>query len=313
MLAAGFHHPTIVISQLKFENFHMVQAFLTATATSVVVYNIAERTGYVSMSPRSNSPLGLLAKYDGNVLGGALLGAGMALSGACPGTLLTQVAVGVTAGYYAVLGAVLGGILWTGPLSGLVKSRIASHGLKAEPATFDRQLGLSREKARGLFTAACVGFVAVTTSYAPAAPEPRIIGFVGGLLIGGAQLFSILTRRSMLGISTSYEEAGSWFWWLLGGGTSPTPGYRNIIFASGLVTGAYGLGLLVPELVEGPVAEVSPLLATVGGALMVIGSRLAGGCTSGHGISGMSLLSTSSIVTIASTFAAGALVVSAVH
>lgn len=35
MLAAGFHHPSIVISQLKFENYHMIQAFLTATATSV--------------------------------------------------------------------------------------------------------------------------------------------------------------------------------------------------------------------------------------------------------------------------------------
>jgi hypothetical protein len=35
MLTAGFHHPSIVISQLKFENFHMFQAFLTATATSV--------------------------------------------------------------------------------------------------------------------------------------------------------------------------------------------------------------------------------------------------------------------------------------
>jgi hypothetical protein len=35
MLAAGFHHPSIVISQLKFENFHMIQAFLTATASSV--------------------------------------------------------------------------------------------------------------------------------------------------------------------------------------------------------------------------------------------------------------------------------------
>jgi hypothetical protein len=35
MLAAGFHHPSIVVSQFKFDNFHMIQAFLTATATSV--------------------------------------------------------------------------------------------------------------------------------------------------------------------------------------------------------------------------------------------------------------------------------------
>lgn len=34
MAAAGFHDPSVVISQLKFENWHMFQAFLAATATS---------------------------------------------------------------------------------------------------------------------------------------------------------------------------------------------------------------------------------------------------------------------------------------
>lgn len=34
MLAAGFHQSSVVISQLKLENWHMFQAFLTATASS---------------------------------------------------------------------------------------------------------------------------------------------------------------------------------------------------------------------------------------------------------------------------------------
>ncbi|GAO15672.1 hypothetical protein UVI_02019130 [Ustilaginoidea virens] len=34
MAAAGFHEPSVVVSQLRFENWHMMQAFLTATATS---------------------------------------------------------------------------------------------------------------------------------------------------------------------------------------------------------------------------------------------------------------------------------------
>lgn len=34
MLATGFYNPAIVLSQLKFENSHMLQAFITATATS---------------------------------------------------------------------------------------------------------------------------------------------------------------------------------------------------------------------------------------------------------------------------------------
>lgn len=35
MIAAGFYDPAVVISQLKFENWHMVQAFLAATAASM--------------------------------------------------------------------------------------------------------------------------------------------------------------------------------------------------------------------------------------------------------------------------------------
>lgn len=38
---------------------------------------------------------------------------------------------------------------------------------------------------------------------------------------------------------------------------------------------------------------------------MIFGSRLAGGCTSGHGISGMSQLSISSVISVAAMFAGG--------
>jgi hypothetical protein len=34
LLAAGFHQPAAIISQMRLENFHMVQVFITATASS---------------------------------------------------------------------------------------------------------------------------------------------------------------------------------------------------------------------------------------------------------------------------------------
>lgn len=42
MIAAGFYNPAVVISQLKFENWHMVQAFLAATASSVYVQPLGQ-------------------------------------------------------------------------------------------------------------------------------------------------------------------------------------------------------------------------------------------------------------------------------
>lgn len=49
------------------------------------------------------------------------------------------------------------------------------------------------------------------------------------------------------------------------------------------------------------------LLAFVGGFVMLFGARLAGGCTSGHGISGLSQLAIGSMITVVFMFAGGIL------
>ncbi|OAA47542.1 YeeE/YedE family protein [Metarhizium rileyi] len=315
MMAGGFHQPSLVISQLKFENWHMFQTFLAATATSAVIYAIAERRGYAKISSRNSSPLGFFSSYDGNVIGGSLLGAGMALSGSCPGTLYAQLAAGVQTGFYALGGAIIGGILWSGPVSKLVKRRRENKGLKPEPGLVSEQLGLSRGATLLLLEAASIAVIAVTTMYRPPSPTAKIPGAVGGLLIGAAQLVSILTRKSMVGISGSYEEMGNYFWWLISGAdaNAKPASYQNLLFASGVASGAWGLLRLIPGLASGPVDEVSPMLAMSGGVLVAVGSRIAGGCTSGHGISGISLLSTSSVITITSAFAVGSVVAPLVH
>ena len=43
-------------------------------------------------------------------------------------------------------------------------------------------------------------------------------------------------------------------------------------------------------------------------SLLIFGARLAKGCTSGHGISGMGMLSTASIIAVAAMFTGGAIV-----
>jgi uncharacterized membrane protein YedE/YeeE len=64
----------------------------------------------------------------------------------------------------------------------------------------------------------------------------------------------------------------------------------------------------VPELWAwrfGPVASFRYLGAFVGGVLVLFGARLAGGCTSGHGISGGLQFAISSWIFFASFFLAG--------
>ncbi|KAL1845030.1 hypothetical protein VTK73DRAFT_1308 [Phialemonium thermophilum] len=97
LVAAGVFQPSVILSQFRLENWHMMQSFLTATACSAILVAIFRHLGLVQLKPRNFAPLGWLRgrPYDGNLVGGLLLGHGMALSGACPGTVLAQVALGV--------------------------------------------------------------------------------------------------------------------------------------------------------------------------------------------------------------------------
>jgi uncharacterized membrane protein YedE/YeeE len=276
--------------------------------------------GYAKLQPRSSSPLGIFSTFDGNVTGGSLLGIGMALSGTCPGSVLTQTALGIRSGFFALGGAIVGGIVWTGLLAPRIKKHNDEADVQPEMSTLPTRLGLSKNATLAVFEAGAVASVVGTALYTPRHYGGLVSGVVGGLLLASAQLLSILTRRSMLGISGSYEEVGKLFWWGVAGAdpASRPRGYQNILFAAGIVAGSLGLSRFAcfapSSLTRGSSwIEVSPELATVGGVLMIVGSRLAGGCTSGHGISGMSLLSTSSVITMASAFAAGGLVAPLFH
>ncbi len=238
----------------------------------------------------------------------------MALSGSCPGTLFAQMAAGVHTGFYALAGAVAGGVLWTGVLSKQVARSRARAGRKPETVTVDAYLGVSKPAAMLLYEAAFAAVIVLTSLYTPRFPGAVLSGALGGFLISLSQLASILTRGSMIGISGSYGELGGLLWAGLTGDAAARPTtYPNVLFAVSAGAGALLLARLAPALVEAPALEVSPAVAVLGGALMVVGSRMAGGFTSGHGISGISLLSTSSLITIATTFAAGFVVASLVY
>ncbi|OLN95670.1 UPF0394 membrane protein [Colletotrichum chlorophyti] len=311
LLAAGVYQPSVIISQLKLENWHMVQAFLAAAASSTLVVLTLDKIGYVRPKPRSPSRLGLFSEYDGNILGGALQGAGMALSGACPGTVLVQIAVGTQSGIYVLGGAVLAGIAWAGGVQKVITSNASNAAPENPNLTIQERIGLSRAATFIGVQAAYLGIVYAATRYTPASPYAAIAPAVGGVFIGLAQLLSLTTRKSMLGVSTSYDEIGRYFWWAAkGGGEKGKPAsYGNILFSASLAAGAWALATAYPAFALGAADPVvPPSFAAAGGFLIGLGSRIAGGCTSGHGLSGLSVFSTASFVTIISMFGAGALV-----
>ncbi|KAK4172921.1 hypothetical protein QBC36DRAFT_349165 [Triangularia setosa] len=307
LTASGVFQPSVIISQLNFTNFHMIQTFLTAAAGSAATVSIAQALSpnNPSLVPRSASSLGLFGPYDGNILGGILLGSGMMLSGACPGTVLAQLGVGVKSGVYAFAGASLAGVAWSGFLKPLLTQCPPPQKVDASQprATVYEALGVSKGTLLLGLEAMFIGIVIAAAKYTEVGPEAKIPPYYGGMLIAGAQLLSLIVRGCLVGMSTSYEEVGGW---VLGGRLVPEK-YRNMLFSAGVIVGSYFLSHAVPKFGEVTDVVVSPLSAAAGGFLMILGSRMAGGCTSGHGISGISLLSVSSFLTVGATFAAGGL------
>ena len=76
-------------------------------------------------------------------------------------------------------------------------------------------------------------------------------------------------------------------------------------FVAGLVVAGILAAAVAPASVGAPVR--SPLVVAVAGLLVGFGTRLGGGCTSGHGVCGLSRLSMRSLVAVATFMTTGAL------
>ena len=79
--------PGMIVGQMQLRNFIMLKIFLTAVATGAIVLAVLNGFGIVKLQPKA-------ALYAADAVGGIVLGIGIALAGACPGTVLAQVGAG---------------------------------------------------------------------------------------------------------------------------------------------------------------------------------------------------------------------------
>ena len=125
-----------------------------------------------------------------------------------------------------------------------------------------------------------------------------VSALIGGLLIGlSVALFFILNGR-MIGIS---GRASNFL-------VSKNNRVDNFLFLVGLI-----LGPLIYSYITGKEINISIssslILLIIGGALVGFGTRLSSGCTSGHGISGISRFSLRSIIATITFMVVGILTV----
>jgi uncharacterized membrane protein YedE/YeeE len=133
------------------------------------------------------------------------------------------------------------------------------------------------------------------------APFDPISALLGGVLVGIASSLLMLLTGRIAGISG-----------IFGGLSAPVGGGRGwrIAFIAGLILAPVAGGFLGTPL-PAPQMPASWLVIAVAGLLVGFGTRLGGGCTSGHGVCGMARLSARSIAATA-IFMASAIAVVAI-
>lgn len=149
--------------------------------------------------------------------------------------------------------------------------------------------------------------------------------YVVGLLIGLLNIISLLLSKKPLGASTSFLKIGGMIYSLfdkkevLGNEyyRKNTPKIDwGVMLVMGIVLGAFISSKLSGDFSFTPIPQMWAsgisssfslrfIASIIGGAFLGLGARWAGGCTSGHGISGTSMLSVISWVATIAFFIGG--------
>lgn len=110
---------------------------------------------------------------------------------------------------------------------------------------------------------------------------PLLASLAGGVLVGLAALLMLVTNGRIAGNSGIIAQC-------LGGGW-------RLAYVLGLLAGAAAWRLLAPHDPPPSYNPSTPLLI-LAGLLVGFGTRMGGGCTSGHGVCGLARLSVRSLV-----------------
>lgn len=95
--------PGVIVGQMRLRNFIMLKVFLTAVATGLFVLAVLVGLGFTKLHPKATL-------YAADIVGGLLLGSGIAVAGACPGTVFAQLGAGYRSALWVMLGGFIGAL-----------------------------------------------------------------------------------------------------------------------------------------------------------------------------------------------------------
>jgi len=150
---AGFGSPRKLTAQFTLRDFAVFKVMFTAVLVAATGLWLAETAGLIA----GNSVYVPTLYFWAIALGGALIGAGFALGGYCPGTSATGLASGRWDALVFIAGMVVGVWIFAGAFDAIEPLYLAAEGPKSQ--TLDQLIGLPTPVILAVFAVvAVVGF-----------------------------------------------------------------------------------------------------------------------------------------------------------
>jgi len=322
-----------VMGMLTLRDTKVMKFAFTAIGVASLLYGLAAALGLsesLGLVPRVMPWLG-----GAHLLGGALFGAGLGVSGLCPGTCVAKAGGRGGTAKYATPAAVVGllaGVL----LYGVVKEPLAERGILAasqKPLTLHGALGLPYAAAAlGLgallvLLAVAVDRLTAEKAYAPARETRGLLDLVRGEWswaaagsIAGLLVVLATVQGGYLGFSGAILAAAGWGAQLLGHPLELVPRIDDdIVWRAALILGVFPgawlahLGAMPSRAAaEAPAKKALDPVAVArsfgAATVMSLGALVGGGCTTGAFISAWPTLSLGSFAMAGTFFAVSMLV-----
>lgn len=291
----------VISGQALLENNTVAKAILTAVGIGAILLSIEIGLGYASYHVKP-------FLFGGIMFGGLIFGAGMAILGYCPGTLAISCGEGSLDALIGIIGGLFGGLVYTlllpsissilGPDLGKISlnSIVGSSGVAFYLLSF-------------ILGTLFVWFAFWINKKERDKDYKWLYAGIALAILEVVVFSSALTNRPV-GASTTYPYVAD----LLTGVTQndyfakiQKPGNWEMIFLGGAFLAGLVISMVKKEFkitlihsnwkkYKGNSAAKRVLWSFAGGFILIFGARMAGGCTSGHILSGGMQLAASSLV-----------------
>jgi uncharacterized protein len=305
---AKLNRYNVISGMATLENFAVAKAIMVGIGVGVVIIAIETGLGFASYHLKPFLLVGIVS-------GGLIFGTGMAILGYCPGTLPVSLGEGSLDALFGITGGLFAGFIYT-LVSPAIQNILGPDLGSISLFTLIGQYHLIFYLVVIIIGVAFIGSAFWLNKKEKATDYKWLYSGIGLAVLNAVVFLSVVSDR-IIGASTAYPYIAD----QITGNTSNkyfakilNPGQWETLFLAGALISGFVISLSRKEFritlihsswekYKGNSVSKRIIWSFIGGFILIFGARMAGGCTSGHILSGGMQLSLSSLVFAVFVFA----------